>query len=1073
MMRNGAIADRRLTMQFACITDLLEHQATRIPDAPAILASGRAPLSYRLLYRHIRKTAAALRSMGIGRNDRVAVALPNGPELPVAILAVATSATCAPINPAYQSDDVERYFSDLQPTALLTQAAIDSPARRVALSRGVRVVDLLPTLDAAAGIFTLAGKRLDASVDESVRPNHVAVLLTTSGTTSRPKIVPQTHANICAGAFGNVAALNLTENDRCLNILPLFHGHGLDATVMASLAAGASVVCMPGLDTKQFCTWLIDFRPTWYSAVPTMHQAILAQATQIRERKADCRLRFVRSSAAPLPPRLFKELEQTFETPIIEFYSMAELAGAPIACNPLPPRRQKPGSVGIPVGLDVTIRDDGGDILPFGRTGHVVVRGPGLVSGYDRNPEATRDAFADGWFKTGDLGFFDDERYLFLTGRSREMINRGGQKIAPSQVDEVLLEHPAVAEAVTFAVPHPTLGEDVAAAVVLRPRAEVTPKDIRRFAKERLAEFKVPREVLFVKELSKGPTGKVQRVGLAAKLGLGSDTESPPAYVAPRTALEMALAEIWTEILHLERVGIRDNFFALGGDSLMATHVLLRLHEITHVEIEVSDIFEASTVAELAERIETLIHAPTPRTSLAIDRAPRQNGLAAASFTQERLWELQSSLPELPFFNVLYALRVTSPCDVAVLERSINEIVRRHEILRTTFTAFDGRCMQVIAPELLVPLTFDDFRTLPAERIEAAVHKFVQEELSHAFVLERSPLIRTRLVRLAERSHLLLIAMAGLIEDGWSLGVFINELTTLYEAFSAGRASPLAPLPIQYADFAGGERHWRSYPGIVAQLAYWEEQLRDPLPVMKLIRGRRKRKIDDFAMARREVALPAELVGAAKNFSQREGVTLFMTLMAAFKTLLYCYTSVDDSRVATDVANRNRPETEGLIGPIANTVILRTNLAGDPSTREVLRRVRATTLGALANQDIPFEAVVEALERDRGINPDALAQVKMSLQGSSLRAVSDRGLGLEEVVPGMALPLVTVTTFDVTLILRECVKGLVGTCVYKPDLFGAKAVDLLLRDFQEVLERMVVQPERPISEMAVSSKRRN
>ena len=339
--------------------------------------------------------------MGIGRHDRVAVVLPNGPELPVAILAVATSATCAPINPAYQSDDVEKYFSNLQPTALITQAGIDSPARRVALSRGVRVIDLLPTLDAAAGLFTLAGKRLGASVDESALPDHVAVLLTTSGTTSRPKIVPQTHANICAGAFGNVAALNLTENDRCLNILPLFHGHGLDATVMASLAAGASVVCMPGLDTKQFCTWLTDFRPTWYSAVPTMHQAILAQATQIRERKVDCRLRFVRSSAAPLPPRLFKELEQTFETPVIEFYSMAELAGAPIACNPLPPRRQKPGSVGIPVGLDVTIRDDDGDILPFGQTGNVVVRGPGLISGYDRNPEATRDAFADGWFKTG------------------------------------------------------------------------------------------------------------------------------------------------------------------------------------------------------------------------------------------------------------------------------------------------------------------------------------------------------------------------------------------------------------------------------------------------------------------------------------------------------------------------------------------------------------------------------------------------------------------------------------------------------------------------------------------------
>jgi hypothetical protein len=317
--------------------------------------------------------------------------------------------------------------------------------------------------------------------------------------------------------------------------------------------------------------------------------------------------------------------------------------------------------------------------------------------------------------------------------------------------------------------------------------------------------------------------------------------------------------------------------------------------------------------------------------------------------------------------------------------------------------------------------------------------------------------------------------MPGIIEDGWSLGVLINELATLYDAFSAGRASPLAPLPIQYADFADWQRRWWSYADIVAQLTYWQEQLHDPLPVMKLTRGRRRKKIDDFTTAWRQVALPAKLSEAAKDFSQREGVTLFMTLMAALKTLLHRYTGADDLRVATDVANRNRPQTEGLIGPIANTVILRTSLRGDPSVREVIRRVRATTLGALANQDIPFEAVVEALERDRAIDPAAVAQVKMSLLGSSLRAVtgSDHGLAFEEVVPGMMLPLVTMTTFDVTVMLRDGAEGLVGTCVYKPHLFAAEAVDRLLQDFQQVLEQMVLQPERPISVIAVSSKRQN
>jgi hypothetical protein len=313
--------------------------------------------------------------------------------------------------------------------------------------------------------------------------------------------------------------------------------------------------------------------------------------------------------------------------------------------------------------------------------------------------------------------------------------------------------------------------------------------------------------------------------------------------------------------------------------------------------------------------------------------------------------------------------------------------------------------------------------------------------------------------------------MAGIIVDGWSLGVLANELAALYDAFSAGRASPLGPLPIQYADFAEWQRRWQSCPDLVSQLTYWEERLRDPLPVMNLPKSRRRRRNDDFSTARQHVALPSKLSEAAKDFSQREGVTLFMTLVATFKTLLHRYTGEDDLRVATDVANRNPPETEGLIGPIVNTVILRTNLRGDPSAREVIRRVRATTLGALANQDIPFEAVVEALERDRAVNPAALAQVKMSLQSDSLRPVanSDHGLAFEEVDPGTLLPLVTVTTFDVTLMLRDTTKGLVGTCVYKPHLFDGETIDRLLQDFQQVLEHMVMQPERSISLIGVST----
>jgi acyl-CoA synthetase (AMP-forming)/AMP-acid ligase II/acyl carrier protein len=1072
-MGNETSTARRPPIPFSRIPDLLEHQAERIPDAPVIFAPGRAPLTYDLLYRHIQEMASSLRAMGIGRHDRVVVMLPNGPELPVAILAVAASATCAPMNPAYQSDEVERYFSDLRPRALITQAAIDSTARRAALSRGVRVIDLAPAVDLAAGLFTLAGDRHDAPPDELARPSHVAVLLPTSGTTSRPKIVPQTHANICAAALSNVAILELKENDRCLNVLPLFHGHGLHATVIASLAAGASVVCTPGLDTEKFCTWLTDFQPTWYSAVPTMHQAILTRATQIRERKADCRLRFVRSSAAPLPPRFFKELEETFGTPVVEFYSMAELAGAPIACNPLPPRRRKPGSVGIPVGLDVTIRDDGGNILPCGQSGQIVVRGPGLVAGYDGNPEATRNAFAGGWFKTGDLGFFDDEGYLFLTGRSREVINRGGEKITPREVDEVLLEHPAVAEAVTFAAPHPTLGEDVAAAIVLRPRAKATAKQLRQYAKARLAAFKIPRQVLFVKEIPKGPTGKVKRVGLAAKLGLASGADISPAPVAPRSSLEKALAQAWAEVLDLQQVGIHDDFFTLGGDSLMAAHLLTRIYEKLRFEIDVSRFFDGPTVAEVARHIERLNDADQQsRPESSIVRVLRLNGSGPASIRQERLWELHHALPNLPFFNILHVLRLTSPLNVALLERSINEIVRRHEILRTTFAVQGGQCVQVIAPHLSLPLALHDLKALSRSKKESLAHKLLQEEALHSFDLATGPLIRACLLRLDNREHLLLISTHQAICDGWSLGVFVEELVTLYDAFSVQKESPLAPAPIQFADFAQWQRAWRSHPEMPAQLAYWREQLRGPLPSMRLA-SRAKRPIDDLRTARRAWALPASLAEAARRFSRQEGGTLFMTLVAALKTLLHHYVGHDDVRVSTNVANRSRPETEGLIGPLVNTVILRTNLTGDPDAREVMRRVRTTCLTAFANQDLPMEYLTEISGNERGRKSATLASVMILLNNSILRKPSaiGRALTFEEVNTNMLMPVVTLTTFDLILMLSEGREGLTGTCAYKPHLFTARTIDRLLRAFEAVLERMVTRPARPISTIRVSLNR--
>ncbi len=1057
--------DRR----FLCLPQLLEHQSKRIPDGPAILAPGRAPLTYGRLYQHIEKMGRTLRTMGIGPRHRVAVILPNGPEMAVAILAVASGAVCAPMNQGYGAQELDKYFADLRPHALITQAGTDLPARRVALARGIRVIELSSERDQEAGIFTLTGEHEIASSDPPVSADDVALLLFTSGTTSRPKIVPLKHANVCISAYNSVAALALQEGDCGINMLPLYHGHGLNNNVLASLAAGASIVCTPGCELNSFLGWLTEFRPTWYSAVPPMHQAILGHVRRNRER-SDYRLRFIRSASASLPPRVFTELEQTFETPVIETYGMTETASSYIACNPLPPCVRKRGSVGVPAGLDVGIMDERGALLPRGQTGEVIVRGPSVMAGYDGDQNATEAAFAGDWLKTGDLGFFDDDGYLFLVGRLREIINRGGEKIAPQEVDDVLLEHPAVAEAVTFAMPHATLGESVTSAVVLRTDSAATPRDLRRFVSGRIAHFKVPRQVVIVSEIPKGPTGKPQRIGLAAKLGLATSAASPRIFDPPRTPLEALLAERWAEILQVPQLGVHDDFFASGGDSLLAAEVLSHVYEVTRVLLPVSQFFEAPTVAEVAKHVEQTIHAGlATHHPLTIVPAPRKNGVMPASSAQERLWRLQHALPDLPFFNVLYALRVTSPCDVAVLERSVNEIVRRHEILRTTFAVIDGRHMQVIAPQLTVPLTFADLRPSSPSNQKSLGSQLIQEEMLHSFDLAKGPLIRTRLLRLGEQEHLFLISMHQVICDGWSLGVFVQELITLHDTFCAQGESRLAPLSYQYADFAHWQRQWKSHPEVLAQLAYWREQLREPLPLLQLAKPGRRGRSDDLRTARRRWTFSAGLADAAKRFSSREGGTLFMALVAGLLTLLHRYLDEDDVRVATNVANRNRPGADALIGPLVNTVVLRTHLGGDPTSQEVLRRVRATIIAAFDHQDLPYEELAETLERDYSTRPTSLAQVMILLQNDTLRPLErfEGTLRCEEVNPSMILPVVTTTSFDLILALVENNSGLVGTCIYKPHLFSAKEIDRLIQDFEIVIEQMVSQPERPISAICV------
>lgn len=587
-----------------CLHALLSDRAGTFETAPALLAPGGVELTYGRLFQEVEKNAAAFSGLGIRRGDRVALVLPNGLEMALAFLSVASCATCAPLNPGYREEEFDFYLSDLKAKALVIQAGSDdSPAAAAARKRSIPVVELMPR---GGGLFDVSGADLRPPRPEYSRPEDMALVLHTSGTTSRPKIVPLTQANICSSARNICESLNLTPRDRCLNIMPLFHVHGLMAALLASVTAGGSIVCAPGFIAPEFFGWVRECRPTWYTAVPTMHQSILQRAPENRDIIAASSLRFIRSCSSALSPKIMHDIERTLGVPVIQAYGMTE-ASHQIASNPLPPLARKPGSVGLPTGTTVAIMTESGTLAPQGESGEIVIRGQNVIRSYEDNPEANRTAFRDGWFGTGDQGHIDEDGYLFIDARIKEIINRGGEKIAPCEIDEVLLQHPAVAQALTFALPDPQLGEEVAAAVVLAPGTSAGEEELQKFVGARLADFKVPRRVVFVNEIPKGPTGKPQRIGLAQALGIEPAAEPKQAdsvYKAPSTELELILTGIWEEVLGGRKVGVAHTFIELGGDSILAARIISRVRGLLQVELSIPDFFQSPTIESMARLIE-------------------------------------------------------------------------------------------------------------------------------------------------------------------------------------------------------------------------------------------------------------------------------------------------------------------------------------------------------------------------------------------------------------------------------------------------------------------------------------
>ena len=583
--------------------------AASASDVQAIVAPGRPPLRFADVPAQLLAIRAALHGLGITRGDRVVVVLPRGPEMALCYLGVAACATFVPMNPQYTQDEFHGHLSRLRPAAVIVGEGHERTVRSVASMLGIEIVELTSLAGGPAGTFALDGRaRSAAAPPEWADEDDTAVVLLTSGTTSTQKLVPLKHRHLIAYARGMQTALGLGSADRGLHVVPMFHGHGLKSSLLSPLGAGGGVICPTVVDVPSIIDAMATLQPTWYSANPTLHQAILDAVDRHGELRRYTKLRFIIAGAGRLDPKIVQRLEDAFGAPVIEGYSMSETGN--LTSNPLPPRVRKRGTVGVPMFNEVRIIDESGAMIGCGQQGEVVARGPGVFDGYLDDPQANAEAFVGGWFRTGDLGWFDDDGYLTLTGRIKDVINRGGEKIGALEVERVLADHPAVERVCVFGVPHPTLGEEVVASVIPAASAQASEDAIIAFARHRLAPFKVPRRIFFTTAFPTGASGKIdkrQLVRLAADL-LAAESDAPArrdvADAGP-SVLEAEVAALWYSVLGERAAGIDRDFFLSGGDSLKAAELFAAIRTRYGIELDLRHIFDAgATVAGLANLIE-------------------------------------------------------------------------------------------------------------------------------------------------------------------------------------------------------------------------------------------------------------------------------------------------------------------------------------------------------------------------------------------------------------------------------------------------------------------------------------
>ncbi len=1059
-----------------CIQKLFEEQVERTPNSIAVRFDEQQ-LTYRELNERSNQLAHHLQDLGVGLEKLVGICVERSVDMVVGLLGILKAGGAyVPLDPAYPRERLAFMLQDAQVSVVLTQ-------ERLVEDGGWRMEDggpRSPNRDPLSSILyprpnivyldrdlPMISQQSSENPTTQIDSHNLAYVIYTSGSTGQPKGVQVSHRSAINCLWSIRHHIGLAEKEILLAVTTIsFDIAALE--LYLPLITGAQLVLASreiATDGTELLRRLTEYSATAMQATPSTWQLLLDAGWEgSKEFKVLC-------GGEALPRELAEQLLTRgtlwnlygpTETTIWSAIAKVEAGEGPVL-------------IGRPIAnTQIFILDSHLQPVPVGVHGELYIGGDGLAQGYLNRPELTAEKFILSPFGdqpgarlycTGDRARYRADGNIEFLGRVDNQVKIRGCRIELGEIETMLNQHPAVQESVIAARVRDSLGEKELVGYLVPRESSVRPvAELRSFLGEKLPDYMIPSLFVFLNALPLTLNGKIDRNALPPP-----DDSRPTfdqGFVEPRTEIEELIGQIWREILKLDKIGVYDNFFELGGHSLLATRMVARLRKNFSIDLPLRRIFEMPTVAGLARTVETALRTDQEIERTAILPVSREKPVLP-SIAQEPVLSLDEWAPGISVFNIPAAYRLKGTLDVVALEWSITCVVERHEALRTTFPMVNGQYVQFISPSVSTKLEVIDLGNLPEEDREDETRKLAREEAEQPFNLANGPLFRIRLLRLGDEDHLLLIIMHHIISDGWSMAVFFRDLAAFYEAFSNGCAPSLPELPIQYADFAHWQRQALREKLMETQLVYWKKQLEGPLAPVEFPTGRTRVNELNFLTARKSVSITGDLFRSLKKVSQREESTLFITLLTSLKILLYCYTGQEDVRVGTLVANRNRRETENLIGHFANTLIIRTRLSGASSLRQVARQVRDKALDSYAHQDLPFEALVRELEEEKNFNRASLCQVLFIYQTAPLHPVKLPGLTVDffDETKNTGELNLTITTFDLILLLKERPDGLIGSLLYKADIFDEAAINRLLGHFHDIMRCISSEPDQLVSEL--------